>query len=157
MFTVFPSIDFASTYQDVRDAYDNVEKWAAIYKPAFNLSFYAMSPKIRPEPKGTILVIAPFNGPIIMLMSPLVSTLLVYGSVRVVCCLQCPKVGAIAGGNAAVLKPSEQTPITSALFAELVPKYLDNDLYHVINGGVPETTRVLELQWDHSTYSRPLR
>ncbi len=36
------------------------------------------------------------------------------------------------------------------MFAELVPQYLDNDLYHVVNGGVPETTRILELQFDHS-------
>ena len=60
------------------------------------------------------------------------------------------QVGAIAGGNAAVLKPSEQVPETAALLAELVPKYLDNDLYHVINGGIPETTTALELPWDHS-------
>ena len=52
------------------------------------------------------------------------------------------QVGAIAGGNAVVLKPSEQSPGVAKLFAELVPKYLDQDLFHVINGGIPETTRV---------------
>ena len=66
-----------------------------------------------------------------------------------------------------VLKPSEQTPATSQLLGELIPKYLDPDLYHLVNGGVPETTKVgpagcmvrdaltnesqlLELKWDHS-------
>ena len=76
--------------------------------------------------------------------------------------------GAIAAGNACVLKPSELTPAFSALIAELVPKYLDPALYAVVNGGIPETTnegfspyglsnkpilislQVLELQWDHS-------
>lgn len=48
----------------------------------------------------------------------------------------------IAAGNAAVLKPSEQTPATSALLAELIPKYLDQELYHVVNGGVAENTKV---------------
>lgn len=67
------SLDFSATYQDVHDAYNSVEKWATPYKADFNLSFWAMSPKIRPEPKGLILIIAPFNGPIIMLISPLVS------------------------------------------------------------------------------------
>ena len=56
-------------------AYDNVAKWAAVQKAEFNLSFYAMAPKIRPEPKGVVLIIAPFNGPVIMLISPLVSAL----------------------------------------------------------------------------------
>ena len=41
-----------------------------------------------------------------------------------------------------VIKPSEQIPATSALVSELIPKYLDNDLYHVVNGSVPETTKV---------------
>jgi aldehyde dehydrogenase (NAD+) len=50
-------------------------------------------------------------------------------------------VGAIAAGNACVLKPSELTPAFSALMAELVPKYLDPDLYAVVNGGIPETTK----------------
>lgn len=52
------------------------------------------------------------------------------------------QISAIAAGDAAILKPSEQTPAFSALIAELVPKYLDPELYHVINGGVPETTKV---------------
>ena len=75
---------------------------------------------------------------------------------------------AIAAGNACVLKPSELTPAFSALIAELVPKYLDPELYAIINGAIPETTKVgyslaghqinplqsplqvLEFQWDHS-------
>jgi aldehyde dehydrogenase (NAD+) len=40
-----------------------------------------------------------------------------------------------------VLKPSELTPAFSALVAELVPKYLDPELYAVVNGGIPETTK----------------
>ena len=51
------------------------------------------------------------------------------------------QMGAIAAGDAAVLKPSEQTPNVAMLLAELVPKYLDQDLYQVINGGVPEATK----------------
>ena len=41
-----------------------------------------------------------------------------------------------------MLKPSELTPAFSALVAELVPKYLDPELYSVINGAIPETTKV---------------
>jgi hypothetical protein len=50
--------------------------------------------------------------------------------------------GAIAAGNACALKPSELTPAFSALLAELLPKYLDPELYTVINGAIPETTKV---------------
>ena len=48
----------------------------------------------------------------------------------------------MAAGNTTLLKPSESTPATSALMTELVAKYLDNDLVRVVNGAVPETTKV---------------
>ena len=116
------SIDFATTYMDVRTAYDNVGKWAESRRAEFNLNFAAMGPRVREEPKGVVVIMAPFNGPIFLLLSPLV--------------------GALAAGCTVVLKPSEQTPATSTLFAELVPKYLDNDTVLVINGAIPETTKV---------------
>lgn len=52
------------------------------------------------------------------------------------------QLGALASGCAAVVKMPEQMPHFSALFAELVPQYLDKDLYRVVNGAVPETTKV---------------
>lgn len=149
------SIDFSGSYVDILAAYDSVDKWTAPQKAEFNLSFWPMGPRHKAEPKGVVFIIAPFNGPLIMLLSPLVQCALL-----LITCARthwgwCSRwqVGAIAGGNAAVLKPSEQTPATSALLAELVPKYLDNDLFHVLNGGVPETTLALELQWDHSAFA----
>ena len=130
----------SSVYIDVRKAYDRVEKWAAPQKAEFDISFWIMGPKVTSEPKGVVLIIAPFNGPIVLTLSPLVCC--GYACAALNSANTERQVGAIAGGNAAVLKPSEQTPATSALFAELVPKYLDKDLYHVINGAIPETTRV---------------
>ncbi|KAI0648649.1 aldehyde dehydrogenase [Trametes meyenii] len=123
-------VDFLIIYGEARQAYDNVEKWAQEQAPDFSLNWFFMRPRLKAEPKGTVLVIAPFNYPLFLLLVPLIS--------------------AIAGGNAAVLKPPEHTPVFSALLAELLPKYLDPDLYHVINGAVPETTKILELQWDHT-------
>ena len=125
-------LDLGPVYTEVKHAYNNVEAWTKPQSAEFSLDFFAMRPKLVAEAKGVILIIAPFNFPTFLLLSPLVS--------------------AIAAGNASVLKPSEQTPAFSKLIAELVPKYLDPELYHVINGGVPETTKMLELQWDHSQY-----
>ena len=59
-------------YLDLRTSYDNVEKWTAPQKAEFNIGFWAMGPKYRAEPKGTVLIIAPFNVPIYMVLSPLV-------------------------------------------------------------------------------------
>ena len=52
-----------------------------------------------------------------------------------------------------MIKPSEQAPSASALLAELIPKYLDPELYHVVNGGVPEVTKVGILRFRISSLS----
>jgi hypothetical protein len=49
-------------------------------------------------------------------------------------------------------QPSELAPVSSALLAELLPKYLDPEAYAVINGAVEHTTKLMELQWGHGTF-----
>jgi acyl-CoA reductase-like NAD-dependent aldehyde dehydrogenase len=39
------------------------------------------------------------------------------------------------------------------LIADVLPKYLDPRAYAVINGGVPETSSVLEQKFDHIFYT----
>lgn len=59
-----------------------------------------------------------------------------------------PVIGAIAAGNAVVLKPSEIAPATSSLLAKLFSEYLDKTTIRVVEGGVPETTALLDQKWD---------
>jgi len=126
-------LEVGATLTEAVNAYHNVAKWSKHERAPFSLNWFAMKPTIRKEPKGVVLLISPFNYPMFLLLRPLV--------------------GAIAAGNACLLKPSELTPAFSALMAELVPKYLDPESYAVVNGGIPETTKVLELQWDHIMYT----
>ena len=64
-----------------------------------------------------------------------------------------PVIGAIAAGNAVVLKPSEIAPATSALLAKLLPEYVDNSCIKVVEGGIPETTALLAQRWDKIFYT----
>jgi len=64
-----------------------------------------------------------------------------------------PVVGAIAAGNAVVLKPSEIAPATSSLLAKYVVQYLDASAVRVVEGTVPETTALLEQKWDKILYT----
>ena len=59
-----------------------------------------------------------------------------------------PLVAAIAAGNTAVVKPSEVSEASAAVVAEMIPKYLDPDAVAVVTGAVPETTALLDQQWD---------
>ncbi|WP_036255511.1 aldehyde dehydrogenase family protein [Methylocapsa acidiphila] len=84
---------------------------------------------VRYDPLGVGLIIGAWNYPIMLCLSPLVA--------------------AIAGGNAAVIKPSEAAPACAEAIARLAPLYLDPDAISVVTGGVPETTALLEQGFDH--------
>ncbi|KAH9836489.1 NAD-dependent aldehyde dehydrogenase [Rhodofomes roseus] len=126
-------LELIGTLLEVKDAHDKVNKWAKTKKSPFHFLWGTLSPQTRKEPKGTVLIISPFNYPIWLTL--------------------CPVSSAIAAGNVVLLKPSELSPATAALLTELIPKYLDPDLVRVVNGGVPETTKILELPFDHILYT----
>ncbi|KAL6052329.1 hypothetical protein STEG23_014442, partial [Scotinomys teguina] len=88
---------------------------------------------VQPEPLGVVLIIGAWNYPFVLIMQPLV--------------------GAIAAGNAVIIKPSELSEKTAKLLAKLLPQYLDQDLYAVVNGGVAETTELLKQRFDHILYT----
>lgn len=85
------------------------------------------------DPLGVVLVIAPWNYPAQLLLAPVV--------------------GALAAGNAVVVKPSEMAPATSAAIARLLPAHLDTDAVAVVEGGIPETTALLAQRFDHIFYT----
>ena len=85
--------------------------------------------KVVREPLGVVLVISPWNYPVQLALTPLA--------------------GALAAGNAVVLKPSEVAPATSATLARLLPRYVDPTAVRVVEGGVQETTALLTQPWDH--------
>lgn len=72
----------------------------------------------------------PFNAPLLLTLQPLI--------------------GAIAAGCPALIKPSDLSVHCSNLIAQLVHKYLDRDCYCVVNGGVDQCTRLLDLRWASS-------
>ncbi|KAK0457732.1 aldehyde dehydrogenase, partial [Desarmillaria tabescens] len=113
----------------------NLPEWA---KPEHKTDLFdhnqkAWSPKVYFSPKGVVLVIVPWNFPLILSMQPLIA--------------------AISAGCCCAIKVSEIAPYTGHLLADLVPKYLDTEAYQVILGAVPETTKILELKWDHIFYT----
>lgn len=106
--------DIAPTVGEAKDAERNVRKWMRRKHRLLEMSQLPGRGWITYEPYGTVLVIGAWNFPIVLTLGPAVA--------------------AIAAGNAVVLKPSEVAPASSAVMAELVPKYLDNDAIAVIEG-----------------------
>ena len=105
------------------------------------------------EPYGVCLIIAPFNFPInlaVIILFILFFDLLskIYINIQL-----WPLVGAIAAGNCVVLKPSENAKACAIFFETYIPQYLDNNCIAVVNGGIPESTALLQLQWDKILYT----
>ena len=64
-----------------------------------------------------------------------------------------PLIACVAAGNCAVLKPSEVSVATSALLAQLIPRYLDKEAIRVVEGAIPESTALLKQRWDMIFYT----
>ncbi|MCR8670318.1 aldehyde dehydrogenase family protein [Agrococcus sp. HG114] len=118
---------------EARAAKRSLRRWMAATPLATPLALQPAFAKTLPEPLGAALIIAPWNYPLQLALAPLV--------------------GAIAAGCAAVVKPSELAPTTSALLAELAPQHLDPRSVRVVEGGVDETTALLEQRWDLIFYT----
>jgi aldehyde dehydrogenase (NAD+) len=106
--------DSASTAGEARYAAKNVHKWMRRKYRLLELAQLPGRGWVEHEPYGTVLVIGAWNYPFYLTLGP--------------------AVGAIAAGNTIVLKPSEITPASSHLMAELVPKYLDKSAIVVVEG-----------------------
>jgi aldehyde dehydrogenase (NAD+) len=107
----------------------NLPQWTRPETASTPLSLKPGQSKIVRAPLGVVLVLAPWNYPVQLALVPLA--------------------GALAAGNAAVLKPSELTPATSALLAKWVPAYLDPEAVAVVEGGPEETSELLDERFDH--------
>ncbi|KAJ7112386.1 NAD-aldehyde dehydrogenase [Mycena crocata] len=130
-------LEIGASISELMEAYKSVETWAKPDKPPMNINFTFMRPVTYKVPKGVVLIVSPFNYPLWLCMSPMA--------------------GAIAAGNAVVIKPSEACPAVASLLHELMPKYIDPSLARVVNGAIPETTKLLDLPWDHILYTGSAR
>ncbi len=125
--------DLGMVISEIDHALKRLDRWTRPVRVRTPMESQPGSSRVHREPLGVVLVIAPWNYPVQLALAPLV--------------------GAIAAGNAAVLKPSEVASATSRVLADACRTYLDPDAVVVVEGGVPETTALLEQRWDHIFYT----
>ncbi|KAL8951651.1 MAG: hypothetical protein Q9222_002379 [Ikaeria aurantiellina] len=112
----------------------NLEKWVKDEPaPDIPLANKLLSPRIRKDPLGAVLVIGTYNFPMNLSFTPLV--------------------GAIAAGCTAVLKPSENAPSVAKIMQHIIETSLDTSCYGVVQGAIPETTALLDEKWDKILYT----
>ena len=106
-----------------------LRSWLRPKRVAVPIALAPAGAKAIREPLGVVLVMGPWNYPVQLSLVPLI--------------------GALAAGNAVLLKPSKMAPASSRLMAELLPRYLDRAAVRVVEGGVEESTALLTQRFDH--------
>lgn len=114
---------------EIRFISKSLTKWAKPRRVRTVLTHIGSTGRIVPEPYGTALIIAPWNYPLQLALSPLV--------------------GAVAAGNTAVLKPSELTPSVSEVLKEVIEEVFPEDYVTVVEGGPEVSTWLLEQKFDY--------
>ena len=92
------------------------------------LAQFAAKSYVHPQPLGNVLIMSPWNYPLLLSLEPAVD--------------------AIAAGNTVVIKPSAYSPATSRVVAEIVETALPEDYAAVVTGGREENAALLEEKWD---------
>lgn len=121
--------DYLPVLQEIAHARRFLRRWMRPRGVWPTLITFGASARIEPQPRGTCLIVAPWNFPFQLVLGPLVSCL--------------------AAGNAAIVKPSEMTPATSALVARIIAETFPPELVAVVEGDKAVAEELLSLPFDH--------
>ena len=111
----------------------NIRKWTKPKKVKTPLSNFPAKSFIIPESYGVVLIISPWNYPFLLSIEPLVS--------------------AIEAGNTAIIKPSEYSPNTSKVLADIIIETFKSEYVAVVEGGIEESQQLLNQKFDYIFYT----
>ncbi|MGC8775572.1 MAG: aldehyde dehydrogenase family protein [Chlorobaculum sp.] len=114
---------------EIRFVLKHLRRWMRPKKVGVPLHYQPARAFVEREPLGVVLIIGAWNYPLQLCLAPLI--------------------GALAGGNIAVVKPSEMAPATSALLAGELGRYVDPEAVRVVEGDAAFTARLMEHRFDH--------
>ena len=115
--------------QEIKLAQKNLSNWMKTRHINVPVSLKPAQALVYPDPLGCILIIGPWNYPFSLTIQPLV--------------------GALAAGNTAVLKPSENAPNVSNLIKKLIEKYFPKNILQVFEGDGNFAADLMTRQFDH--------
>lgn len=125
-------VDMTEIYaivSEARHARRHLRRWMRPQSIRTPLTLFGSKSTVLHEPKGSVLIISPWNFPFNLSLGPLVS--------------------AIAAGNTAILKPSEMTPASSACIRRIVEEVFSPENVAVVEGGREVGETLLKLPFDH--------
>jgi len=121
--------EIVSLQSEIKHAISQIKKWMRPQSVSNPIHYLGTRAYIQYEPKGVSLIISPWNYPVLLTLSPLVS--------------------AIAAGCTAILKPSELTSHTSAALGKMIKETFDESEVALFEGDVSISTALLDLPFNH--------
>jgi len=107
----------------------HLKRWSKARKVGMSLLFFPSKSCIVQEPYGVVLIIAPWNYPFQLLISPLI--------------------GAISAGNCVVLKSSPKAPATSEVIEKIVNNTFQKEYVAFFQGHRDVNQTLLENKFDY--------
>ncbi|MBP3587039.1 MAG: aldehyde dehydrogenase [Paludibacteraceae bacterium] len=117
------------TLSTIRYTLKHINQWARTRRMPTPLTNFHSRSMIVQEPYGVVLVMSPWNYPVLLSLEPLI--------------------GAIAAGNTVVLKPSAYSANTSNIIAQVIEETFDSAYVSVIKGGREANQSLLEEKFDY--------
>lgn len=117
------------TLSTIRYTLKHLSRWARTRRMPTPLTNFHSRSMIVQEPYGVVLVMSPWNYPVLLSLEPLI--------------------GAIAAGNTVVLKPSAYSANTSNIIAQVIEETFDSAYVSVIKGGREANQSLLEEKFDY--------
>jgi aldehyde dehydrogenase (NAD+) len=125
--------DLMPVLAEIRHATRHLAHWMRPRRVGTTRLMLGTAARIRPEPRGVTLIISPWNYPVGLTLAPLVS--------------------AIAAGNTAMVKPSELSPATSAVLAQIIGACFEPAEVAVFQGDASVASALLDLPFDHMFFT----
>lgn len=120
--------ELSQIYREIDFFVKNLPKLSKRQKVVASVTILPGKSYIQPEPLGVTLVIGAWNYPFYLSLMPVVS--------------------ALAAGNTCILKPSELAAHSASTIATLLNTNFPAEYLYVVEGGIPETTALLQLRWN---------
>jgi aldehyde dehydrogenase (NAD+) len=129
--------EFVVTLAELKHARSKLATWMRPEAVETPLSLFGSRAEIRYEPKGVVLILAPWNYPFYLSIVPLIA--------------------ALAAGNRAILRPSEKAPATRDAIATMIAAVFHPSEVAVVGGEVETAEALLRLPFDHIFFTGSTR
>ena len=113
----------------IKNVYKNLKDWMLDKHVPSPLTMAGMSSYVKYEPKGTVLILSPWNYPFQLTVIPLIY--------------------AIAAGNAVLIKPSEISKNTSGILKLMVNELFSENEVAILEGDASVATKILKKPFNH--------